>query len=75
MVKKYMHTLKGSPAYFGKEQIVYAGRRHPARVYDKLSDIRRHERQTAKFRFEHGFPNNNKDYDYIRVEINDRMIS
>lgn len=66
---KYMHTIKHVPAFFERDQIVYASKKHPARLEDSLSTIRKQQKQALKFRAARGWNAEPSRYDYIRIIV------
>lgn len=69
MVTKYMHTIKGKPAYYAEgEQILYAYD-CVKKLEDSLYKIKKQQKLTHKWRLEQGFPNDEDTYGYIRVKI------
>lgn len=67
----YMHTLDGRPAqYYPDEQIAFADdRRGVSRFADSLSQIRREQRASDKWRLEQGFRIDEWNYSYVRVRL------
>ena len=73
MVKYYLHTIKGEPAGWGGEQIIYAEKRcWKAPLVKDLKTIRKQQKQTFKFRKQFGEeydPKIQDKYDYVVVEV------
>jgi hypothetical protein len=52
----YLHTISGKPAYFGRQQIVYASRRQNVNILvADLKTIKADQRRTITFRKSCGF--------------------
>lgn len=73
MTKYYLHTIKGEPAGWCGEQIVYASKRYwKAPLVKDLKTIRKQQKATFKFRkqFNEDYhPKTQTKYDYVIVEI------
>lgn len=66
---KFIHTIGNFPAeYCEQTQICYGSRRTGIKVVKDLSQIKKEQRATIKWRKKQGFETHN-DYDYMRIII------
>lgn len=63
----YMHTIKGKPAYFDGNQIVYCAQ-YGGHLCYSLKEIREEQKKSNELRTKMGFPIDTGD-DYIKVVI------
>lgn len=76
MIKSlYMHTIAGKPAYFSRSggQIVFASRSGVLGLAQSLTQIRREQRATAKFRRDNGFTDFSYEYGYVRIALTEGL--
>jgi len=72
-IYKYMHTLKGKPAFFCGYQIFYASQ-YVEKLCDSLKEIREERQNSINWREKQGFSDSAKDYGYIKVVINQKGL-
>ena len=64
-----MHTIKGHPAMYDGEQIVYApnGVNYRDIFCSSLKQIRTEQKQSSEWRIRQGFDDCESEYDYFRI--------
>lgn len=71
MVKYYMHTINGVPAFFSGEQICYGGNRQEARRFNILTkslyQIKKEQRKSTQHRRSNGLLDDNTNLGYMIV--------
>ena len=73
----YLHTIDGRPAGFSttNKQIVFANRysrtKWKAKPVKTLKQIKKEQKKTFEFRKKNNYSLDEKDYDYVIIEVED----
>lgn len=67
---KYLHLLSGQPAkYYLGQQICFMKDGESLVFCDSLRQLRREQRDSARWREERGYSDYSADYGYLRVRV------